>query len=295
MTFPHILLAIAIMMVWGFNFVAAKVALFALPPFLLLALRFGLAGILLAPFVPRPHGRQWGYVAGVSFTLGVCHFSLMFTGLEGLDASTAVLASQIQVPLTALMAALFFKERLGWARALGMAVAIAGVAVVAGEPHAAGQLRPLLLVLGASFMWALVNVQIKAFRTPIDGLTLTAWISLLGAPQQAVVSALFEHGQIAAFQHAPLLAWAATLYMALFVTIFGYGLWYYLLHRHPINQVMAFTLLLPIFGVLSGVLVLGDPVTWRLVVGGVVTLLGVAGIVLQRPPMVASAGGGKPS
>lgn len=291
MTFVHTLLAVFVMMTWGFNFVAAKVAVTALPPIFLMALRFATAGILLAPFVKRPRGRQWLRVAGAAVTLGTLHFCLMFTGLKGLDASTTAIAVQIQVPFAALLASIFFKERLGWRGFAGMAVGLAGIVLLAGEPHSAGNLGSLGLVLLASFVWALSNIQIKSFREPVDGLTLTAWLSLFATPLLLIVSSVLESGQLIALKAATPLVWASTLYMAVIVTIVGFGIWCFLLSRYPINQMMAYTLLVPVFGVMSGVMFMDDPLSWRLVGGGIATIAGVAVIILRRPSMVVGSSG----
>jgi len=295
MPLPHILLAVAVMAIWGFNFVASKVAVAILPPIFLIALRFMIAGLFLAPFVKRPRGRQWLRVAAASFTLGCLHFCLMFTGLKGLDASTVAIASQIQVPFAALLAAIFFKERLGSRRALGMAIAFAGIVMVAGEPRLDGDLGSLGLVIVASFIWALANVQIKSFREPVDGLTLTAWIAVFAVPQLLAVSWLLESGQIAAVQEASALIWAAVLYTAFMVAMLSYTISYFLLDRYPINEMMAYTLLVPVFGVMSGVIVLDDALSVSFIVGGLATIVGVGIIILRQTSVIAGGGGARRS
>lgn len=291
MTIPHMILVVFVMAVWGFNFVASKLAVTTVPPIFLMAVRFALAAVVLIPHVPRPSRSQMPRLLAAAFTLGGVHFSLMFTGLKGLDVSTTAIASQMQVPFAALLAAVVFRERLGWRRVAGMAIAFAGLVLVAGEPRLDGQLGPLAFVVAASFVWAVANVQIKGFREPMSGLALTAWISLLAVPQLLLASALLENGQLAALAGADWALIGAILYMTLAVTVMGYGIWYYLLHRYPINQMMAFTLLVPVFGVLAGVVCLDDHLTTDLVIGGALTILGVAVLVLRRRQWVASPAG----
>jgi O-acetylserine/cysteine efflux transporter len=288
-TLRHAALAVLVMAVWGFNYVASKVAVTAVPPIFLMAIRFALTALVLVPFAPRPTRQQLPRLLLVAFTLGGVHFSLMFTGLKGLDASTTAIASQSQVPFAAMLAAIVFKERLGWRNLAGIVIALGGVALIAGEPRFGSHPVPLVLVVAASLVWAVSNIEIKGFTTPIGGLTLVAWISLLAVPQLLLVSALLETGQRAAIAAAGWPVLGAILYMCLAVTVFGYGVWYYLLGRYPINQMMAFTLLVPLFGVLSGVLALDDHLGWRLLAGGAATVGGVAVIVLRRPRMVIAA------
>jgi O-acetylserine/cysteine efflux transporter len=275
-----------IAMIWGFNFAVAKIGLAQLPPIMMMALRWGLVGMLLAPFVKPPRG-CWRQVFLVSFTLGFVHFALMFTGLKNLDAATAAIAIQLQVPFAALLAAVFFNDKLGWRRALGMAIAFIGVAIVAGEPRLAGVTVPLALVIVAACVWSVANVQIKKMGD-VDGMMLNAWVGVFAAPQLALASLLLEEGQGAALAAADWRAAMAVVYQAVVVVIVGYGAWFWMLRRYAVNQVMPFTLLVPGFGVLSGVLVLGETLTLPLVVGGLLTIIGVGVITIIRPKLVAA-------
>lgn len=283
MTPRHLLLAVFVMMIWGFNFVVAKTGLTEFPPLFLMALRFGLVGLTLIWFV-KPPGRQLGRILMLSVTLGSLHFSLMFTGLTRVDASVASIAIQLQVPFAAMLAAFVFKDRLGWRRAVGMALAFAGIVVIAGQPRVSADIGYLLLVIAASFVWAVANIQVKALGE-INGWTLNAWISMFAAPQLLLISLLVEHGQWAALETATWRGWGSVGYMGIVVTMVGYGIWYRLIAGYPTNQTMPFTLLVPVFGVLSGMAVLGEPFTWQMVVGGLATVSGVGIIVRRRPPL----------
>ncbi len=284
----HVLLILGVMMVWGFNFVVAKEGLAEFPPLLLMALRFGLVAAVMIWFVRPPRG-YWRTIAMLSITLGSLHFSLMFVGLTRVDASVASIAIQMQVPFAALLAAVFFQDRLGWRRALGMAVAFAGVVLIAGQPRVSTDLLFLCSVIAASFVWAVANIQIKGMAE-IDGMTLNAWISLFAAPQLLLLSLLLEQGQMAAIAEASWRGWGAIVYMAVVVTMIAYGIWYSMIDRYPTNQTMPFTLLVPIFGVLSGVFVLGEPFTGAMALGGALTLAGVGVIVLRRPKLASPEG-----
>lgn len=274
-------IVLAIMAIWGLNFPIAKTGFAELPPVLLTALRFGLVAVLLVPFVrlPRGHVRQ---LLWLSITLGGMHFSFMFLGLSRLDSATVAIASQLGVPFAALFAAIAFKDYLGWRRALGLLVAFAGVAVIAGEPRIGADPWPLLWVVVGSIMWAASTIQLKRLAA-IDGVTINAWMAAFAAPQLAVVSLLVEHDHLHDLGAAGWRGFGAVAYMAVAVTIVGYGLWYRMLARHAVNQVMPFTLLVPLIGVVSGVLLLGETLTWQTVVGGLATVAGVAIIVLRRP------------
>lgn len=285
---PAVLALVVVSLLWGFNFVVVKAGLGQFPPLAFVALRFAAAAIILLPFLKPPRGRFLPLL-GISVTLGLLHFGLMFVGMRDLDAATAAIAVQLQVPFAALLAALVFNDVLGWRRMTGMAIAFAGVALIAGEPRIAGDWLPLVLVIGAACLWSFANVQIKLLGDDIDPLALNGWLSLLAAPQIVLASLLLEEGQWAAIRAADWVAWGTVAYQAVLVTLVGYGIWYRMMQRYAVNQVMPFTLLVPVFGVLASVAVLGERLSGRMIVGGLATVAGVAVIVLRRPRVLAPA------
>jgi len=277
----HLVVMVGIMAIWGLNFAVAKIGLEQLPPILMMALRFGVVALALGPFVKPPKGR-FRPILLISVSLGLLHFSLMFTGLAGIDAATAAIAIQLQVPFAALLAAIFFKDRLGWRRALGMAIAFGGVALIAGEPRLEGSYLALTLVVLAACIWSVANIQIKLLGE-IDGMVLNAWVAIFATPQLLAASFLLEQGQWAAVTGADWRAWASVLYQSVLVFGLGYGIWYRLLRLYRVNQTMPFLLLVPVFGVAASVALLGENLTATLVTGGLLTVAGVGIIVLRRP------------
>ncbi|MFX4223419.1 MAG: DMT family transporter [Thalassobaculum sp.] len=276
-----ILLAVAVNLAWGLNFAVTKLGLGEMPPMLLVALRYALTALLLSPWLKWPRG-QFLQVAAISFTLGFLHFALMFTGLSGIDASVAAIAVQIQVPFSALLAFLFFRDRIGWRKAAGGALAIGGIVLIAGAPHEAPDPFYLSLTILAALCWAVSAIQVKRLGA-IDTLTLNAWIALLATPQLLLGSALLEGDRWGEAAEAGWWGWGSVVYMAVAVTVFGYGLWYRLLQRYPVTTVMPLSLLAPTFGVAAGIFILGEPATLEKFIGGGLTLLGVA-IVILTPP-----------
>ncbi|AWK87504.1 DMT family transporter [Azospirillum thermophilum] len=284
MTLRHSLQALLVMALWGLNFVVAKWGLAEFPPLFIMFLRFTLVALLLVPFARVPRGRMLP-IAALSVTLGTVHFPLMFNGLTGIDAATASLAAQAQVPFSSLLAAVVFKDKLGWRRALGMSTALAGIAVIAGEPRLGDALPSLFMILGASLAFAVASIQMKKLGG-LDGFALNGWMALMAAPQLLILSLLLEHGQIEAVRGASAWGWSAIVYMAVVVTIVAYGLWYPLLRHYDVNQTMPYLLTVPVFGVAAGVALMGDPVTLNLAIGGALTIGGVAVIVKRRPATV---------
>ena len=274
-------LAILVMLLWGYNFAVAKVGVGEFPPIFMVGLRFLLSAMILAPFFPLPRSRI-REIAAVSVVLGAGHFSIYFTGLKGLDASTAAIASQLQVPFSVLLATVLLSDPPGWRRMLGMAVSFGGIVLIAGEPRFAGSMVSLGLVIASSFLWAVANIQVKQLGK-IDEMALLAWMSAMAAPQLFLLSWLLEDGQVASLGTATWRGWGAVVFQAVIVVGLCYGIWYRLLARHSVNSVVPYTLLAPVFGVIASVMVLDETITGRVLVGGIVTIMGVGIIALRRP------------
>jgi O-acetylserine/cysteine efflux transporter len=188
----------------------------------------------------------------------------------------------LTAPFSAILAAIFYRERMGRWQLLGMAVAFVGVYVLAGDPTAAPSIPHLLLVVAAALAWAVANILIKRLRG-INVFVLNAWVALLALPQLLLASLLLEHGQLAALAAADWRGWGAILYMALAASITAYGIWYYLLGKYEVNRIVPMTLLSPVLAVFFAVLILDETLSVRIVGGGLLTIAGVAMIQFLRP------------
>jgi len=271
----------AVVLIWAMNFIVGKLGVMQMPPLLLMALRFAVVAALLIPFM-KPLPGRWPTVVALSVVLGVMHFGMMFAGLRGIDAGPAAIAIQLTVPFSALMALLFYRERLGLWQLAGMLVAFVGVYLLAGNSERAPSLPHFLLVVCAAFAWAFANVLIKRLG-PVNPFTLNAWVALLACPQLLLLSLLLEDGQMSALRTAGWQAWGAIAYMAIGSSIIAYGLWYHLIGKHAMNSIVPMTLLSPVLAVALAVPLLGEAVTSSVLIGGAVTLAGVAMIQFLRP------------
>jgi len=281
-----LLLLVGVTAVWGANFAIVKIGLVELPPLTFVLARFVLIAVVLAPFLRLP-GRRWRQLLALSVTLGILHFGIMFTAMQHIDAATAAIAVQLQVPFAALLAWLFFRDRFGWRRTLGTLVAFAGIVVIAGEPRFEGGLGPLLLVILAACIWSFTNIQVKWLGPNINVFQLNGWLAVMTVPQLFALAWIMEGNPIPAYLGASWVGWSAMLYQAVGVTVIGYGYWYTMMRRHAVNQVMPLTLLVPVFGVLSGVLMLDEHLSLPTLIGGLLTVAGVAIIVIRRPRLLS--------
>lgn len=277
--------ALLVVLIWALNFIAGKIGLRELPPLLMLSMRFGLVAVLLTPFLSRMGRESWRLVLLLSVVLGTGHFGLMFVGLSGVDAGPAAIAIQLTIPFSAILAAIFFGERQGMGQIAGQVLAFAGVYLLAGESSQPVNVPYLLFVVAAAFAWAVANVVIKRLGK-VNVFALNGWVALLAAPQLLMLSLFLESGQREALAAASWSACAAVGYTAVFSSIVAYGLWYYLVGRYPMNRVVPLTLLSPVMAVFFAVLLLGEPLSASTILGGAITLGGVALIEILRPASV---------
>jgi|GEM_PF-33408 len=277
------LLAASVALIWSSGFLFAKTAVDQFPPILLMCFRFTVTAAVLVWFVKPPPRHQMMMIFIIALISAAIQYSFTFTGLRDLDASIAIIVVQLEVPFGALLAAIVLKDVLGWHRALGMAIAFAGVACIAGEPRVQDNYTPMFLVIAGAFTWAIGQVMVKKLDA-IGGFSLIAWVAVFASPQLLLSSLLFETGQWEAIKTAGWVVWAAVAYLGLVMTALGYGIWYRLLGLYDVNQVMPYLLLLPVFVVAGGVLVLGESVSGVVLLGGALAVAGVGIITTARLP-----------
>ncbi|UUN27000.1 EamA family transporter [Streptomyces sp. FIT100] len=272
----HIALAALVAAVWGVNFVVIEIGLDHFPPLLFSALRFLVAALPAVFFVGRPKV-AWKWIIAVGLVLGVAKFSLLFTGMnEGAPAGLSSLILQIQAVFTAAFAFLALGERPGRVRLLGMLIALAGIGVAAIDEGGSGPMIGFALVIAAAACWGVSNVLTRK-ASPPDALNFMVWVSTVPVLPLVVLSLLIEGPEqdLAALRGLDWAGAGVIVYVAWVTTVFGFGAWGWLLRNHPASSVAPFSLLVPVFGMSSAALFLGEPVsplrwcTAALLVGGV--------------------------
>ncbi|WP_420418005.1 DMT family transporter [Pacificispira sp.] len=267
--------ALLVPFLWGFQFVVIKVGLADFPPLFFLGLRFVVIAALMLPFVGIPTARELGPMIAVSVFLGGLNFGLVYSGLAHGQAGISAVVFQLQTPFTVLLAWPLLGDRPLPRVVLGVGIAFAGVALTVAAPENPVVLYPVLLVLGAALAMAIGNVAVKRFG-PFEPLKLMAWISLFTVPQVWAMSALVEQGQYASLFVATPTAWLAFAYTVLLGGIAGFGLWFRLIAKHSMSRIAPFGLLQTAFAIASGVLLLQEPLTERLIMGALICVCGVA-------------------
>jgi O-acetylserine/cysteine efflux transporter len=255
----HILLAVCIAAIWGFNFVIIKVGVAAVPPFLLTGLRFLLCAVPAVFILPRPKA-AWSYVVGFGLMLSIGQFVFLFLAVYlGMSASLASLVLQLQAFFTMFFAAFALKEFPKVFQVGGAALAFCGIGLIAFERWSGPDALPLILCVIGAAGWGASNIIVKLAK-PENAVGFVVWASSAAPIPLFAMSFWFEdHAKIAAVFFQPsVLGTIAIFYLAYLSTLFGYSAWNYLLKRYPAAIVAPFSLLVPLFGIASGIIVLGE-------------------------------------
>lgn len=285
MRFPHLLLMLAITVTFGFNFIATRYSVLELPALYSAALRFLVAFLVLFPFL-RFKGGEFKSLLIASLVLGAGHFGIVYYALASTEnVSSVVLATLTNVPFAMVLAVIFLGETIHWRRIMGLILSFAGVMVIAFDPVVFLYVDALLMGVLAAFFFAVGTILMRRLKD-ISALKLQAWVALISFPILFILSAGFEGvEQWGTIMTASWKAIGGILFAGIAATIIGHGGIYYLLQRYPVGVVSPLTLLAQVFAVLASVMILGEPLTVRIVLGGLMALAGAAIIVLRKPSL----------
>ncbi|MEC5162477.1 O-acetylserine/cysteine efflux transporter [Janthinobacterium sp. CG_23.3] len=268
-----LLAALVVVLIWGTNFVAMKIALRDLTPLQLGAGRY-LFAILPLVLLVKPPKLHWKWVVMYGLFQGVGQFGLLFISLQmGMTAALASVVLQTQVFFTALFGFLTLGERVGRPLQIGLALAALGLACfgmnyLGAQAGAGASAGGFALCLAAAAMWAASNIVVRRAQraTPqFDVIAFMVWSSLLPIVPFILLSLAFDAPETRwRWLAAPWSTWASLAYLGWMATILGYALWTGLLKRHAVNRVAPFSLGVPLVGISAGMLVLGDVISgWQ--------------------------------
>ncbi|QWD73291.1 EamA family transporter [Polynucleobacter sp. UB-Raua-W9] len=274
------MLALAIVAVWGTNFVVIKLCLASFPPFLFAALRYTFAFLPLVFFIPRPKV-PWSNLCTYGVAIGVGQFGILYFAIDGrISPGLASLVIQTQVFFTIGFAMFFAKERLRLYQAVAVSVAMTGLAIIALHTDANTSFLGLALVVFAGLSWGVANTVSRRAGS-INMLSYVVWASVFSLPPLFLISWIFEGGWehiSASLSSAPLGAWAGVLWQSWGNTLFGYAAWAWLLSKHPAAAVAPAPLLVPIFGMGASAYFLSESLPlWKVLAAGLV----IAGLIVN--------------
>ena len=278
-----ILIGLVVVVVWGLNFIAIKIGLQDVPPLLLGAVRFLLACFPIIFFLPKPPvGWLWLIALGLAINVG--QFSFLFMGMKvGMPAGLASLVLQSQAFFTLLAGVAWLGERWSWNHLAGLALAASGMAIIGFQQGGEMTVAGFVLTLTAAACWGLGNIimrQATQGLPPSSMLALVVWAGAVAILPLLLLSWVIE-GYDAWLAACATISWASfgsIIYLSLFATLIGYGLWGKLLSRYPAAIVSPLALLVPIVGLSSSAFFLGEAVSlWQ----GLGALLVMTGLIIH--------------
>ena len=274
-------LVLLVVAAWALNFLTSARALQEIPPILFTALRFALLSLPLAFLMRRPPAGQWPRLLAVSLCIGVVHFSLSFLALKlSGDLSSPAIVMQSYVPMTTLLAWWWLGEKVGWRTGSAIAISFAGILVLGLDPHVLARPQALATMLASALALAVGTVLMKGMRG-IDMFSQQGWLATISVLPLLGLSLWLEPGALAALPRASGWAWLGAVYAAYVSSLLGHGLYYRLVQRHPVAQVMPWLLLVPVLAIALGVLFWDDRPGPRVLLGGAMVLGGVLVIALR--------------
>ncbi|MBA2655565.1 MAG: EamA family transporter [Tatlockia sp.] len=267
MPLPHLLLALLVVIIWGINFLFVKFALEEITPLFLCAARFILASVPAIFFIKMP-AIPFKTVILYGLVMFALQFSFLFLGMHaGMTPGMASLIMQTQVFFSMFFAALILGEKTGIWQIWGALISFAGIGLVAMHFDATISFLGFICILAAAATWGLGNLIIRK-NNKISMIALVVWGSFVASLPMLLISLLIE-GPKALNTTLHQLTWQGAFSMAYIVyvsTWVGYGVWNWLLSRYAVGTVVPFTLLVPVVGILSSVLILGEIFQfWKLV------------------------------
>jgi len=279
----HILLALMVVAIWGVNFTVIKLSVTDLPPFLAAALRFTFAAFPAVLFI-RPPQVNWTRIVlfGFSSSFGIYAF-LNLAIYFGMTAGLSSVVLQTQAFFTIILAFFLLGERPRSVQIAGAIVAFVGIGVIAIERIGDATFLPLFMVVAAAICWAGANIVTKRSQGA-DALALTVWGAAIGTVPLFLISFAVEgfDTDMAAIANAGMSTWLVIGFLAYAATLLGLGTWTWLMRRHPASTVAPFTLLVPITGLISGALFLGETISLPSAAGGALVIAGLLVPVLWR-------------
>lgn len=275
----HFFLAIAVVAIWGSNFVVIKFALADLPPLLFAALRFALAFVPAALFLRRPKV-SWRNLGAYGVMIGVGQFGVLYVAMNGyISPGLASLVIQIQVFFTIAMTMSISGETVRPFQWFALMLAASGVGVIVWHTDGSTTITGLLMVLFAAMSWAAANITAMRAKG-VNMLAYVVWSSIFAVPPLLLLSLVFEgaDAMLAGLRTASLTTWTAVAWQSFGNTLFGYAAWGWLLSRYPAATITPMALLVPVFGMSASAWWLNESLpAWKLAAA----ILVISGLALN--------------
>lgn len=275
-------MALLVILIWGSNFVVIKIGVSEIEPLIVLGLRFFFAGLIFLPFMKWPGWTQARMIMLVGLLMGPLHQGFLYVALETMPAGSVSIILKSNVLMVTLMGWFFLKEHVGWRTWTGILVGFVGVFILMNGPELAGNPRGLTYTIASAFFVALAYIAMKKVKT----VHAPTYIALMSFPIFPLIFAGSyvidgtEWMQTAATLNWDIIA-AVVAYQAIVLSA-SHMIWQWLVARYPVSQVVPWTLLLPLFGVIGGIIFFDEALTKAVIVGGGLVVVGVSITTFRR-------------
>ncbi|HPU16088.1 MAG TPA: DMT family transporter [Polymorphobacter sp.] len=276
----HIAFILLIDLIWAGNVVAIKYSVDAVAPLMAVTLRYGIVLGACLPFMRWVPGQMrliavTGVIAGaLAMGLGSLSFAAAY------NVSALAIAGQLGVPFSLILAIIFYRERIRWVRIIGILLSFLGVAVMVFDPRIFDERIAILLTVAGTFCWAVGTLLFRQLRD-LHPLNVHGWLALISIPLLGLASWYQEPGALAHIGAVAPSTWGWLAYSALGGSVIGHAGMSYLFRHYPVTMVSPMTLPTPLLSVIVATVVLGTPVTIEMVIGGILTMIGIAIITLR--------------
>ena len=281
MKFYDVFIILLVIFMWASYYIAIKLGVAGsspnlgvenFPPLLMGSFRFLFPAIILAPFFRLSKKHLKGVLL---FSLAITiEAALSYVGMQHIEGGCATVIYQLVIPFSAILAMIFFKDKLSMEQWFGIIVSFVGIIIIVGSPSVTNMLGVFMLI-GATFSFSVSNIVVKKIPAPVSAFMLVGWGAVFCVPQLLLLSFLFEEGQVEALKNASTTTWITIFYLGIVSAIIAQLLWYYLIRKYPVTKVIHFMLLEPAIGLLLAYVALSESLSWQKVLGCAVVIVGM--------------------
>ncbi|EMD82924.1 DMT family transporter [Pacificimonas flava] len=276
----HLLFIVFIDLCWAMNMIAVKVAVDAVEPLAAVTLRYAIALLVTLPFIRWVPGRMrliatTAIIAGAGFMLFV-NTSLAVTD----NVAALAIAAQLGAPFSLILAVIFLGERIRWIRIAGVTLAFVGIVIMGFDPAIWSERLGVGLTVISSLLWAVGSLLFRRLQG-VPVMNIHGWLALISVPILGAASLIFEPGALVSSFSAPLGVWGWIAFSAIFSSLVGHAGMSWLLQKYDVSVIVPLTLPTPLISAGVAVFYFDLPITTGLVVGALVSFVGVAIITLR--------------
>ena len=282
MNAKHVVMAFFIVVLWGLNFVALKIAVLSLPPIFLAGFRFLLISIPWIFFVEKPKVSKRQFIT-LPITLGVLQYSLLYYGMStGLSAGLSAVILQTQSFFTVIMSTILIKEKPRLNEILGLLIGALGVIILLINNNGDFKIEAVLIILAAAISWGIANIQLKNLGN-VNMVSFLIWISPFAAIVLFIISFILEYDLVLNidFSNVEIKVFLSIFYTAYLSTVIGFTMWQYLLNKYKSVQITPYGLLVPVTGSIFGYIILSEVLEIYQIIAGIVIIIGLMVISLR--------------